>query len=111
MSFRTTLFQALRAADVVSCNAQPVIAKMLECPDGLLQPYVDLADRSTIYLDDSEIQIDGEGLAYAVSKNGKEPMVWRFSALKPLQASDVAVIQPDKLTIHHVVGRMKQLNG
>src|SRR3546814_151870 len=62
MSFRTTLFQALVAADHTVCNGQRVISKMLDTgPEVLLQPYVDLADGATQYIHNAEILVDEDG--------------------------------------------------
>jgi hypothetical protein len=103
MSFRTSLFDALRVADHIICNGKPVVAKMLET-GGLLDPFVDLPDE-TIYIDDCELQIDSTGLAYALDKGLVIPLVWHFYVTRPLGASDVPVVNPPKLTVADLVKR------
>lgn len=109
MSFRTKLFEALQVADLISCNGQRVVAKMLQSPQGLLHPYVDLADGTTVYLEDAEIQLDDEGLAYGTARGGGEALTWRFSIVRALAASDVPVLQMNRPNVHQVIGRLKQL--
>ena len=91
MTFTTTLFKALAAADFTQCNGQTVEARMLdESPSALLKPYVDLADRSTVYIDDQEIQVDEDGRAYCRARKSdskSEPLVWIFRVLSPLKVS------------------------
>jgi hypothetical protein len=111
MSFKTTLFQALEAADNTVCNGQRVVSKMLNTgPEVLLKPYVDLADGATQYIQDVEILVDEEGRAYAPAREGEtEPLVWGFQVVRPLSAADVPTIEPPPLKVEEVVGRLKKI--
>jgi hypothetical protein len=111
MSFRTTLFQALEAADHTVCNGQRVICKMLATgPEVLLQPYVDLADGATQYIHDAEILVDEDGRAYAPAREGEtEPLVWGFQVMRPLRAADVPTIELPPPKVEEVVGRLKKI--
>ncbi|VTU33028.1 hypothetical protein H6CHR_03919 [Variovorax sp. PBL-H6] len=113
MTFRTTLFQALRAADIIVCNGQRVVSKLLDSgPEMLLEPYVDLADGSTQYIQDVEILVDGEGRAYTPAKGSEtEPLVWGFQVVRSLRAADVATIEPPRLKLEEVVGRLRKIGG
>ncbi|MBT2304642.1 hypothetical protein J7E70_29925 [Variovorax paradoxus] len=111
MSFKTTLFKALEAADNTLCNGLPVVGKMLDTgPEVLLKPYVDLANGSTQYIQDVEILVDDDGRAYAPAREGEtEPLVWGFQVLRPLRAVDVPTIEPTPLKVEEVVGRLKKI--
>ena len=113
MSFRTTLFQALQAADIIVCNGQRVVSKMLDSgPEVLLEPYVDLADGSTQYIHDVEIMVDGEGRAYTPARGSEtEPLVWSFQVVRPLRAADVPTIELPRLKLEEVVGRLRKIGG
>ncbi|VWX59812.1 conserved hypothetical protein [Burkholderiales bacterium 8X] len=111
MTFTTTLFKALSTADLTQCNGQKVEARMLdESPSALLKPYVDLADRSTVYIEDQEIQVDDEGRAYCRAKADakSEPLVWIFRVLGPLKS----IHMPDEpLTVADLRRVMGASNG
>ncbi|WP_162587658.1 hypothetical protein [Variovorax sp. RA8] len=111
MSFRTTLFQALQAADIIVCNGHRVVSKLLDSgPEVLLEPYVDLADGSTQYIQDVEITVDSEGRAYTPAQGGKtEPLVWGFQVVRPLRAADVPTIELPPLKLAEVVGRLRKI--
>jgi hypothetical protein len=111
MSFRTTLFKALQAADTIYCNGHRVVSKMLDAsPDALLRPYVDLANGATRYIEDTEIQVDDEGRAYSTAiEANSEPLVWGFQVIRPLAASDVSTIEAPPLHVGEVVGRLKKI--
>ena len=111
MSFRTTLFKALAAADTIHCNGHRVVSKMLDAsPDALLKPYVDLANGATRYIEDMEILIDDEGRAYSTSmEDDAEALVWGFQVIRPLAAADVSTIEPPPLHVEEVVGRLKKI--
>jgi hypothetical protein len=113
MNFRTTLFQALQAADIIMCNGQRVVSKMLDRgPEVLLEPYVDLADGSTRYIQDVEITLDAEGRAYTTAQGGdSEPLVWGFQVVRPLRAADVPTIELPRLKLEEVVGRLRKIGG
>lgn len=93
MTFKTTLFKALHAADFSHCNGQAVEARSLDDgPGALLRPYVDLADGSTIEIENQEIQVDDQGRAYCRAKRGGddgEPLVWSFRVMSPLRQADL----------------------
>lgn len=105
------MFKALQAADIIVCNGQRVVSKMLDIgPDVLLEPYVDLADGSTQYLQDVEIMVDGEGRAYTPAQGGEtEPLVWSFQVVRPLRAADVPTIELPPLKVEEVVGRLRKI--
>jgi hypothetical protein len=111
MSFRTTLFQALQAADIIVCNGQRVVSKLLDSgPEALLEPYVDLADGSTQYIQDVEIMVDGEGRAYTPARGSEtEPLVWGFQVVRPLRPADVPTIELPRLKLEEVVGRLRKI--
>ncbi|WP_143694892.1 hypothetical protein [Variovorax sp. JS1663] len=111
MSFKTTLFQALQAADTTHCNGHRVVSKMLDQrPEALLKPYVDLDNGATLYIQDVEIVIDDEGRAYGTSTKAEaEPLVWGFQVVRPLAACDVPIIEPPPLNVAEVVGRLKKI--
>ena len=108
MSFKTTLFHALEAADTTLCNGQRVVSKMLDTrSEALLRPYVDLANGATLYIEDMEILVDDEGRAYGPASEGQaQPLVWGFHVFGPLSASDVPAIERPPLKIAEVVGRL-----
>jgi hypothetical protein len=110
MSFRTTLFRALEAAQITHCNGQRVVSKLLDPgPEALLKPYVDLADGTTLYIEDIDIVVDGEGRAYGTASAGDtEPLVWRFQVVRPLGAVDVATMEGPQLKVADVVGRLRR---
>ena len=111
MSFKTTLFKALEAAENVVCNGQRVVSKMLATgPEVLLKPYVDLANGSTQYVQDVEILVDDDGRAYAPAQEGEtEPQVWSFQVVRPLSAADVPTIELPPLRVEEVVGRLQKI--
>jgi hypothetical protein len=111
MSFRTTLFQALVAADHTVCNGQRVISKTLDTgPEVLLQPYVDLADGATQYIHNAEILVDEDGRAYAPASEGEtEPLVWGFQVMRPLTAADLPTIVAPPLKVEEVVDRLMKI--
>ena len=105
------MFHALQAADVTVCNGQRVVSKLLDSgPDMLLEPYVDLADGSTQYIQDVEIMVDGEGRAYTPPQGSEtEPLVWGFQVVRPLRAADVPTIEQPPLKLEEVVGRLRKI--
>ena len=111
MSFKTTLFQALLAADFTTCNGQSVVSKFLDTsPEALLKPYVDLANETTIYIQDIEIVVDDDGRAYGTAKDdATEPLVWTFRVIRPLAQSDVTTIPPPALKVTEVLDRLRQI--
>ena len=111
MSFRTTLFQALQAADSILCNGQRVTSKMLDSgPDVLLKPYVDLADGATLYIHDEEILVDEAGRAYTRTMEGRdEPQVWSFLVVRPMSEADVRTVEAPPLKVHEVVDRLMRI--
>lgn len=110
MSFKTTLFQALEAADCIVCNGQRVTSKMLDTgPQVLLMPYVDLANGATQYLHDEEILIDDAGRAYTHASEAGEPLVWSFQVVRPMKAADVPTIDAPPLKVEEVVDRLMKI--
>lgn len=111
MSFKTTLFQALEAADGTVCNGHRVISKMLDTgPEVLLKPYVDLTNGATQYIHDEEILVDDTGRAYTHAREGEgEPLVWSFQVVRPLRAADVRTIEAPLLKLEDVVDRLKKI--
>jgi hypothetical protein len=107
MTFRTTLFRALVAADVALCNGQRVRSKLLDTAS-LLTPYVDLDDGSTVRLRDDEIEIDDDGRAYSRREGSPEAIVWHFQCLRPMTASCVETLVPPAPTVEDVVVRAKR---
>ncbi|WP_076998050.1 hypothetical protein [Variovorax sp. KK3] len=104
MTFQTKLFMAIAAADETLCNGSLVTSKLLDA-GGALPPFVDLADGSTVNIQDGVISIDDEGRAYA--EQGGEPIVWRFRAMQPLTAQNVPTIDPPRLKVSEVVDRLR----
>lgn len=111
MSFKTTLFQALEAADSTVCNGQRVTSKMLDTgPEVLLKPYVDLANGATQYIHDEEIVVDDAGRAYTHAMEGEgEPLVWSFRVVRPMRAADVHTIEAPPLKVEEVVDRLMKI--
>jgi hypothetical protein len=111
MSFRTTLFEALVAADTTHCNGHRVVSKMLDpSPDALLKPYVDLANGATLYIQNIGIVVDDEGRAYGTAMGIEaEPLVWSFQVVRPLGAADVPTIEAPQLKVEEVVDRLKKI--
>jgi len=111
MSFKTTLFQALEAADSTVCNGQRVTSVMLETgPEVLLTPYVDFANGATKYIQDEEIMIDDTGRAYTHAMGGEgEPLVWRFQVVRPMRAADVPTIEARPLKVDELVDRLMKI--
>ncbi len=78
MTFRTTLFRALAAADVALCNGSPVRAKLIEYDTGI-DPFVSLADGTSLAINDDEIAIDEAGRAYTQHPDESGAVVWTFN--------------------------------
>ncbi|VTU44345.1 hypothetical protein [Variovorax sp. RA8] len=111
MSFKTTLFKALAAADSTVCNGQRVTSKMLDNgPEVLLRPYVDLANGATQYIQDQEMLVDDTGRAYTHAMDGEgEPIVWSFQVVRPMRAADVHTIDAPPLKVEEVVDRLMKI--
>ena len=111
MSFRTTLFRALEAAQITHCNGQRVVSKLLDPgPEALLKPYVDLANGATLYIQDMDIVVDEEGRAYGTaSTTDTEPLVWSFRVVRPLGPADVQTTEGPQLRVAQVVGRLRTM--
>ncbi|CAN7770938.1 hypothetical protein LJR290_007516 [Variovorax sp. LjRoot290] len=111
MSFKTTLFRALEAADTSFCNGQRVVSKLLDAsPEALLKPYVDLDDDTTLEIQEMVILVDDEGRAYGSPAEGNtEALVWTFRVVRPLSAADVPTIELPTLKVGEVVGRLRRI--
>lgn len=111
MTFRTTLFRALAAADVALCNGSPVRAKLIEYDTGI-DPFVSLADGTSLAINDDEIAIDEAGRAYTQHPDESGAVVWTFKALQPLTAACVQPMPaepPRRIT--DVLSRARQLDA
>ena len=105
MTFRTTLYRALAAADVAYCNGRRVEAKLID-DDALLAPYVTVEDGASFAILDAEITIDPAGRAYSVAEDGKA-LVWNFYCMQAMTPACVEVIAPAAPTAAQVVERLR----
>lgn len=109
MIFKTTLFQALAGADVAQCNGQRVVAKLLDSGTPIA-PFVDLADGTSLAIEDVEIAIDADGRAY--TDHGKaQAAVWRFLALQPLTAATLHAQPAPAPRVGAVISRLRQIDA
>ena len=111
MTFKTTLFQALAAADLAFCNGQRVVAKLIRA-NTALRPFVDLEDGSTLYLQDAEIAIDEDGRAYSEHPDSADAVVWCFKAMQPITAKCVVPLpRPQPVKAGELVSRLRQIEA